>query len=410
MSSISAYELGTMTSTVELESINYASDINTGSDEALYQGSLSAKYMLEINDNSRIVATPKLRVSNYGGIKDDSRFNEAFIDWRFNNSDIRAGVQTYSWGRTDIVNPIDFSSGNFQDPLDDDNEDIGQLSLSRRSYHQIGDVEILWIPTYYASELPAISSPWFPSLPQQSDLGQVIQYQLQQTSQPDIKISNSQFGIRLTGHNAGFDFGVSYFSGWNDLPIYLQKITSFNADEIIVNLEPNIYRVNIFGLEGATSLGSYTIRTELAYIDTHDDSGINPLIDDSYYHGVIGLDTKFNDAMFNQDISAIVEWSYQHSKTEVEYNPSDLDHIFENTVFMRFSTDQSPSWEAKLDLAYDLQNDGSFIRPSFNAELVDDFKVSIMLEWMQGDDDSFFGTFKDNKAIRIRFSKDNFLF
>ena len=407
-SSLFAYELGSATSKLELESINY-SDVSPNSN-TLHQLSLSANYTFNLGNNGRFVASPTLRESNFDGIKNHKRIDEAFIDWRLSQSDLRIGIQKFSWGRTDIVNPIDFSNANFQDPLDDEFEDMGQLAISQRSYYEHSDLEVLWIPFYTASELPDINSPWFPNLVPTTPLGHNIDYQLLEVNKPKRSINNSQFGIRLTGSKLGMDYGISYFTGWNDLPVYQQSIIPIDSNNVSIELEPITYRINVIGVDGATGLGSYTIRTELAYINTTDDNGSNPLIDDSFYHAVFGIDKQINDVLLGEDLNILLEWSRQYSSTNIQYGPTDLDHIFENTLFVRLSTNQAPAWEAQLDIVYDLANEGQFIRPTFISEVMDDFKVSIMLEWMNGNEDSFFGTFKDNRSIRIRFSKDSFLF
>jgi hypothetical protein len=97
-----------------------------------------------------------------------------------------------------------------------------------------------------------------------------------------------------------------------------------------------------------------------------------------------------------------VEWSHQFKTTDVHYQISDLDHIFENTVFVRARLERASQWQLKLDLAYDLQNDGYFIRPGLKNEWSDVLSSDLQFEWLNGPNNSFFGNFKQNSAIRFR--------
>ena len=384
--------------TIEAESLEY---YKQDQENSLHQLTMSAEWSAPLNSHSRLFVRPRVRKSTIHGIKDESGLVEGYLDYRFPNSDLRIGQQIISWGRADIVNPIDIGRQNFIDPLDEDNEKLGQLALNYRSYQPIGTFELVWLPIYQDSRLPNLDSPWFIDLPDQSEQGQNFNYQLKSIEGPDTSLDNSQFGLRYTHSLNGWDFGASYFYGWNDVPAYDTGILNMTQDDILVSITPTPYRQEIIGIDLASVIYDISFRMEYAYLFTQDSQGIDPLVDDPYSHLVLGADTDISDLFDTYSARLLFELSQQFKTTDIEYTPQDINHIFEQTAFVRFSLEDQPTWTYQFDYAKDFANDGILIRPRFTYNFQDDLKFRISLEWLEGDERSFFGQYKDNRSIRI---------
>jgi len=399
----------TLEYTLELEGLNYY-DNSLLQNTSLGQGDVQLDFSHVFSRSLRLASSGHLRRSYDDDYKNEENLNEVYVDYRNQHTDIRLGKQIINWSRTDIVNPIDFSSANYRDPLDDDNERYGLIGINVRAYLERANLEWIVLPLHTYSELPELNSPWNPALPQTTQAGQTFRYSTASTDQPKSGLENWQTGIRLSQRGTGFDWAVSYVYGWNDIPQYQQNVIAMNASEVEVKFLPTTHRLHTVAADGALLMDEYTLRSELAYIHTDDSNSTKALVDDPYIHAVVGVDRRFSDVMFNKDLFVLLEYSYQHATTDIQYSPQDFDHIFENTLFMRFAFDDLPRWEFQLDMAYDIANDGQFIRPKFDYEWVDNFKTSIMLEWLDGSEKSFFGAYEDNKSIRIRLTKTGLFF
>ena len=351
-----------------------------------------------------------MRKSNLDGTKNDAQIIEGYIDFRFNQSDLRVGQQIISWGRADIVNPISIGRQDFSDPLDIDNNQLGQLAANFRHYFTNWEVETLWLPIYQSSTLPNMENPWFGVLPIHNENGQTLQYSLKSTNNPSTKLNHSQIGLRLTTMLDGWDMGISYFNGWNDVPIYQTIIGNIHSDQIDLQLVPSPYRQQKLGVDAATTFGSMTARFEYAYIHTNDTKGVDDFVDDPYSHLVVGIDQDISNRWDDLTSRLLLEYSRQFKTTDIQYTPQDLDHIFEDTVFFQFSIEAQPVWSIELDAAYDLKNDGQLVRPRFNYNIQDDLKLAVSFEWLEGSKDSFFGNYRNNQSFRMTLSHDSLIF
>lgn len=320
---------------------------------------------------------------------------EAYFVRNIASADIKIGQQIFAWGRSDIVNAADFSRRNYLDPLDDDAEKLGNLAISAKFYQASYSIEPLLIPVYQSSELPVVNGPW--ALLQDSP---GVHYRIAD-QQPENNFSNLQYGFRVDAQFTGIDAGFSYFNGWNDIPAYRAE-TQLSPAGALVTLHAEPYRIRTYAMDIAYLLGSYSGRAELTYIQTQDSAAQNDNIDDPYYHLVLGLDKQISNVLQDIDAFMLVEWSHQFKTTDIQYQISDLDHIFENTVFLRARLERANQWQLKLDLAYDLENEGYFIRPGLKNEWSDVLSTDIQLECLHGPDNSFFGHFEENSAVRFR--------
>jgi hypothetical protein len=101
-------------------------------------------------------------------------FVQAYGEWRGRVAEVRAGLQTFAWGKldglppTDVVNPRDY-----HDPLVDEAEErkIGVPALSTTLYPSLPDAwpvtgvraMLAWIPFAVPSRLALLEERWFPS-------------------------------------------------------------------------------------------------------------------------------------------------------------------------------------------------------------------------------------------------------
>jgi hypothetical protein len=93
------------------------------------------------------------------------QLREIYLDWYFDNLDLRIGKQTIIWGRadggfiTDILSPVDLREFLTQSISD---LRFGITAINAIRYFGANSLQLIVSPTFQKDLLPAQESPWFP--------------------------------------------------------------------------------------------------------------------------------------------------------------------------------------------------------------------------------------------------------
>lgn len=195
--------------------------------------------------------------------------DEAYLDYYAERFDIRLGKQRLSWGTalqinpTDVINPV-----NIEDPLGDKQA----LYAAAMDYYLGYNTKLsaVWVPIFK----PVLAEIPHPLMP-----GQVIT-----PEKIEPKLENSELGVRASfmGIN-GWDFSASYFRGWEDFP------TPSIEPGMPPQISASFQRVQMFGLDAATTMGDMGLWAEGAYFLPEDADG--------YYQFVLGGDYGFQNGL-----------------------------------------------------------------------------------------------------------------
>lgn len=406
----SSFEMPSLSGQLEYDSILYREQ--EPKKNYVNQVTLDLEASQELGLDSRLFLNGRLREDVEGTGRDMYRLREAFFDSRFDSLDVRIGRQIFAWGRTDVINPTDnFSPRNLVDLFDDDNEKLGVISASSRYYGDSWIMEAVVAPVYQRSYLAQPGTRWFVQLPETLSLPGVpgsfrTHYNIRSNDEPANGWGNTQWGLRWSGNSPGWDYALSYFDGWNDLPDFRVGVMPITSNDVVVNVQPVINRIRVLGGDVSTLVGEYTLRGEVAYVNTKDQDGSNPFIDDPYVHYVIGFDRTFSEVISGEDLFFMLEWSHQVPTTGIEYDNVNLEHVFRETLFASSNVKINNEWMVKLNAAYDFDQDGAFLKSSIIWSVVDDLSVEASLELPLGPTDSFFGSYKDNQSFRLRVQKN----
>ncbi len=208
---------------------------------------------------------------------------EAYFSVFLADVDLRLGIQKFSWGTLDMINPTDNLN-----PLDmrhiltaDALEKKVGIPALRALYESNFSYEAIWIPLLVPYRFPEPADRWYPpmfyalesiNMPPLPPIS--VNIICEEADLPASTFSNSEFGLRISHTIGNMDIGLSYFSGYDRNPV-------LEADGIIIsdmqfflpelntvylfNLYPVFHRIQVFGVETAASLGSFTLRAEGAY-------------------------------------------------------------------------------------------------------------------------------------------------
>jgi len=212
--------------------------------------------------------------------------DEAYLDLFTGKADLRIGLQKFAWGRLDEFNPTDnLNTEDMTDPVlrEESERKQGALAVKADIYTDIINCELAWIPRYLPYRLPMPDERWFPpvlkvpdAIETNSVFGSVpVTATYADIDLPAFTLDNSEAGVRLSRSIAGCELSVSYFNGYDNMPVIavptelVVELTDPAALKTSIqgNLtaKPQLKRMQVYGLDFSTTLGGFTIRGEGAY-------------------------------------------------------------------------------------------------------------------------------------------------
>jgi hypothetical protein len=423
---------------------------------------LSSKLLVQAVDDGKVIDPGNGRlVNDFGHIYQDKNpyvnFDEAYLDIYTGKVDFRLGIQKFAWGRLDEINPTDnlntedLTEGGTNDEID---RKIGVPSAKVNLYSDLCNVELGWVPRFVPYRLPTSEERWFPRVlkpPSVITAGTVgdipVTTVFKDIDLPGFSFENSEGGVRISKYIEGWDVSVSYFTGYDTMPL-----TEAPTDLIVdlkdplaldyeiraqITLEPEIHRMHVYGFDFTTTVGSFTLRGEYAYFEDkfynrkldsvlkevvtperqkeiladflqeYLDSGgkknvqtfhIEPDLDlqmDSMKYG-LGLDYIFGDtSVSGQCIQEFIP-DFDKSKP-VFFNKNGLDTLL-TFLFKQFFLQNT--MEFNFRVAYDIEFQDFLIKPSLKYSFTNDIQGTIGALIIDGKyDDSLLGQYRENDEI-----------
>lgn len=321
-------------------------------------------------------------------------FNELYASWTHEGTRLRIGQQIVAWGRADFLNPTDNLSPHDYTlllPGEDDQRGGNPAALLRQALGAGFSVQLYATPYFTPTRVP---------LP--SELAQYVE------QRPHSGWKQLQTGFKLDRSGEFVDGSVSGYHGHALTPDLAPIGFSAQGQPIAALRYPAI---NVFGADAATTLGRYGLRAELAYTDTGDDEGTNPLQRNSYWYAVIGADRSFDDHLnvnlqgFGRHVVAF------HDDVQTD-DPVIAAAGRYNALLNQ--QQQRNSWGLSSRVAGSFINDtlraeclvvwnagsrsNAYVRPLLSYALSDHVGLSAGAQFYQGDADSYFGALKRNQG------------
>ena len=331
------------------------------------QNLLSGEYLLHINyledteelesisilnlsfDKSNWTTAYHLDLDYKVNLKDSSNditLNEAYFDYYGEDFDLRIGQQVVNWGTAIEYNPTSNLNPLEEIGLMGDKSPImminGQYYIDRQ-YNVQGAI----IP-YHKPTMEEIYI---------KNLDQTIQ-----ASPIEDDLNNAELALKWTGRGInGFDFSLSYFRGFEDLPT---AEIGFNQtpEGPAPYIEDVYYReVSIYGADIATSYKGVGLWTEGAYMVPEDG--------EEYSSAVIGADYKLENGVY-------LEGQAIYIKDKLENENIIIQTAIENTF--------KQIHEFRLGTLYNIETKGYLIKPEVEFSLSDATKLSLSYEYFEG--------------------------
>lgn len=165
---------------------------------------------------------------------------------------VELGKQFIRWGKADILNPTDrFAPRDFLDVVDNDFLAVTAARLAVGA--QSNTLELVFVPRFTPSRVPLVNQRWAP-LPDGLDIREAA---------PRLP-GGPQFGARWNRVGAGLEYSLSFYEGYNHLPLFEGRLLSLGPP---VRVEVRRYypRLRMYGADAALPLRSLTIKGEAAW-------------------------------------------------------------------------------------------------------------------------------------------------
>lgn len=174
---------------------------------------------------------------------------EAYVDvygFLSDNFDLRVGKQRLAWGTADKLNPTDnLNPDDFSDLVNFTNK-IPTWAVKGTYY--LGEVTLtgVWLPSLTPILLPRNGTSLF--------LGEQMSSFQNSLTLPAPKLQNSMFGFKLASRFGLWDYSLSYFNGYDDIPILRRLAISDDAAGSPKQLDLGFPRMQVIGADFATEL------------------------------------------------------------------------------------------------------------------------------------------------------------
>ena len=291
---------------------------------------------------------------------------------------IELGKQFIRWGKADILNPTDrFAPRDFLSVVD--NDFLG-VTAARLTYEKGSEtLDVVWAPLFTPSRIPLFDQRWFvaPAGLRLIDAG--ARYP-----------RGSQAGARWNHLGAGYECSLSFYQGFNNLPLLGIAATSLPT----VYLQRLFPQMRMYGGDVAIPLKLVTVKGEAAYFTSS-----TPQADD-YALYVIQLERQQGEWMF---VGGYAGQAVTRKRQALDFAPDrGLARAFLGRATWTIDTNRSLAFEA----AARQNGDGVWLKTEYSHALGQHWRVKAAFTLIRGSPADFLGQYRRNShgTLTVRYS------
>ena len=364
---------------------------NKDVDFAIMQNTLDLRFR-HTGSHGAFLANPFLY--HYDDNSLELGLRQVYADLYFDWLDLRVGRQQIVWGKadgvfiTDVVSPKDL-----REFLLPDFEEIRVGVTAVRADFYVGEhtFELIWVPVFTPTAMPAMGSKWAPAMPL-----------------PDgATIDDSRRDVPLTMENSEAFARYSMMSSWGDLEVVaawmwdddpaLHRSVGVNPDTglPLITVTPEHHRLPMGGASLSTTLGAFVLKTEAAYYhgkqyQIMDPTAKDGLVERSYIHAMVGASVKVWEV--NTAVQYIQRAVLDHEETM-------LQEEFEHTVTVLLSMDfLRETLHLSLFSYIGIEPWNALLRPTISYDFPGGIQAQVGSNLFFGDEGNF-GQFDANDMV-----------
>ncbi len=374
--------------------------------------------------------SPSELESRYGVEPLEIQINEAYVsypDFLIDGLDLKVGKQRIAWGKADKLNPTDnLNPDDFTDPFDFGKK-IPTMAF-KVDYALLDDFSVSavfepWavparLPDGYTDSLKSGLIPYVNFLRAMFSLSPVSDVNV---SLDNLKWSlhSSQVAFKFSGTVSGVDFSLSYFRGFDDVPI----VKSVNI--VSSNVRLGFYRESVVGFDLAKDIGGLLVWAEVGVffpekvemLTTTPMSVItNTALDDTpYVKYTVGFDKNISGGYYIN-----VQWNHGFfTERGIDGQEELQDYLFarfEKKMFddkLKLAVNGGANFK-DLDDAFDSDSFTDFVKDNmgflYGGEVSYSPNDSLTLSaggfYIEGEETTTFGLWRDRDMVYIKAEVD----
>lgn len=363
---------------------------------------------VKINKRSRFFLKPILRINpSTEESPEYCFFNPAEMYWdiKLKSLRINLGSNIHNWGNLDGYSPLDIVNGKtLYNPLASDRRGTPMVDIAL-SGEDI-KFQALFIPKQARTLLPSADSRWLPRqfiVNASNENETVLLPSTFQYYYPGYIEFNhaldANFGARLSKTWGALDSHLIYFQGMSN---NTQISPTFQADVVAIDplvlqarsdigIYPVYFRTETTGVSFVWAPSDIIFKLESAYARTMEK---HPTLPDWSWQS--GLAVEVPSQIFSLNTTTVFQYYYGENKDPAENLVSSSSRIFDRAALIGQRVEWMDGMDSFVSLLYDYENQGHLIIAKLNYSLSDNWKASGELDFLDGDDDSILGTFKNN--------------
>ena len=312
---------------------------------------------------------------------------------------IDAGKQFVRWGKADIINPTDrFAPRDYLNVVD--TELLAVIGARGVVQHGAETFEVVWVPRFTPSRVPLLDQRWTVLPPELAgvpiaDAGSEFP-------------TGSQTGVRWGHAGSGYEYALSFFDGFNNLPnvdaaTTLNAETAKTAEKTCSACSANsaslvIHRtypaIRTYGADAAVPTPWFTIKSEAAYFTSS-----TPMTDE-YVLYVVQIERQTGEWMIVAGYSGDVTTK---RRAAIGFAP---DRGMARSIVARASYTIDPVRGIAFETAIHQNGDGAFAKVEYSQTRGQHWRATVTGVGIVGQNDDFIGQYHRNSyaGLALRYS------
>jgi hypothetical protein len=296
---------------------------------------------------------------------------------------VDVGKQFIRWGKADILTPTDrFAPRDYLNVIDPEFLAVRSVrAVFEKGSHTLDGV---WIPLFTPSRLPLLDQRWSGAPPG---------VELVEAQEPDFP-RGSQAGVRWGQTGRGYEYSVSFYGGFNHLPLIEQStfpvpVTTAptGAEPIMIEIVRRYPTLRMVGGDGAIPMRWFTAKGEVAYFGT-----TTPRTDE-YVLYVIQLERQSGEWVFVGGYAGEVVTERGGAAT---FSP---DRGTARTILGRASYTIDVNRSAAVESAVRQDGRGLYLKGEYSQARGRHWRATVTGALIRGEPDDFLGQYRLNSHL-----------
>jgi hypothetical protein len=288
------------------------------------------------------------------------------------------GKQFIRWGKADVLNPTDrFAPRDYLAVVD--NEFLAvtatRLTLEKGS----NTVDLVWQPRFTPSRLPLLNQRWV-VLPEVTvhDAGARFP-------------GGSQYGARWNHLGRGYEYSLSFFDGFNHLPLLDARL---QTSPFRIDLARFYPQMRMYGADAAVPLRFLTLKAEAAYFTS------NTRQADEYALYVIQLERQAGEWFF---VGGYAGQAVTASRHTFDFAP---DRGLARAFLAHAGYTIDPNRSLTLEAAIRQNGQGTWTKLEYSQAFGQHWRATAAFTLIRGSTDDFLGQYRRNShaSLTLRYS------